>query len=90
MKITPKMVKDKLDAAISALTDNIWLFADNPKSDLTKDRKLPADALLRLLLKFGGKSLQSELSANYCSLNVKPDSKDTIAGQRKTDKPDSL
>ena len=25
-----------------------------------------------------------------CSLNVKPDSKDTIAGQRKTDKPDSL
>ena len=32
MKITPKMVKDKLDAAISALTDNIWLFADNPKS----------------------------------------------------------
>lgn len=86
MKITPKMVKDKLDAAISALTDNIWLFADNPKSDLTKDRKLPADSLLRLLLKFGGKSLQSELSANYLPPRKIPQSvptKSAFSQQRK-------
>ena len=39
--------------------------AKDPASDFTRDRKLPPEALLRTLLKFGGKSLQSELSAYY-------------------------
>ena len=65
MKIAPVLAKNKLEAAISAVTEIGWLFANDPDSDFTRDRKLPMDSVLRLLLKFSGKSLQSELSALY-------------------------
>ena len=65
MKITPILAKDKLKEAISAVSQISWLYAKDPASDFTRDRKLPLETLLRTLLKFGGKSLQSELSAYY-------------------------
>ena len=67
MKITPTIAKKKLDSAISAITAVSWLYSKDPESDFTRERKLPVDAVLRLLLKFSGKSLQSELSAYYLS-----------------------
>ena len=65
MKITPTIAKKKLDSAISAISDISWLYSKDPKSDFTRERKLPMNSMLRLLLKFSGKSLQSELSAYY-------------------------
>jgi hypothetical protein len=67
MKITPTIAKKKLDSAISAISAVSWLYSKDPESDFTRERKLPVDAVLRLLLKFSGKSLQSELSAYYLS-----------------------
>ena len=65
MKITPTIAKRKLDSAISAISDISWLYSRDPESDFTRERKLPMNSVLRLLLKFSGKSLQSELSAYY-------------------------
>lgn len=67
MRITPVIAKRKLDAAISAISGISWLYSRDPDSDFTRERKLPVDTVLRLLLKFSGKSLQSELSAYYLS-----------------------
>ena len=68
MRITPAIAKRKLDTAISAISSVSWLYSKDPDSDFTRERKLPVDTLLRLLLKFSGKSLQSELSAYYLPL----------------------
>lgn len=68
MRITPAIAKRKLDTAISAISGVSWLYSKDPDSDFTRERKLPVDTLLRLLLKFSGKSLQSELSAYYLPL----------------------
>ena len=68
MRITPAIAKRKLDTAISAISGASWLYSKDPDSDFTRERKLPVDTLLRLLLKFSGKSLQSELSAYYLPL----------------------
>ena len=65
MKTVPILAKSKLEAAISAVAEISWLFANDPATDFTRERKLPMDSLLRLLLKFSGKSLQSEISAYY-------------------------
>ena len=67
MRITPVIAKRKLDAAISAISGISWLYSRDPDSNFTRERKLPVDTVLRLLLKFSGKSLQSELSAYYLS-----------------------
>ena len=68
MRITPAIAKRKFDTAISAISGVSWLYSKDPDSDFTRERKLPVDTLLRLLLKFSGKSLQSELSAYYLPL----------------------
>ena len=68
MRITPAIAKRKLDTAISAISGVSWLYSKDPDTDYTRERKLPVDTLLRLLLKFSGKSLQSELSAYYLPL----------------------
>ena len=65
MKITPTIAKRKLDSAISSISDISWLYSKDPESDFTRERKLPMDSVLRLLLKFSGKSLQGEISAYY-------------------------
>jgi len=65
MKITPTIAKRKLDSAISAISDISWMYSKDPESDFTRERKLPMNSLLHMLLKFSGKSLQSEISAYY-------------------------
>ena len=67
MKITPTIAKRKLNSAISTISDISWLYSKDPESDFTRERKLPMNSVLRLLLKFSGKSLQSELSVYYSS-----------------------
>ena len=65
MKIAPTLVKKKLDAAVAGISEISWMFSRNPNVDFSRDRKLPMNSLLHLLLKFSGKSLQSELSDLY-------------------------
>lgn len=65
MKITPTIAREKLNAAITGISDVSCLFSSNPDSDFTRDRKLPMSSILRLLLEFSGKSLQSELIACF-------------------------
>ena len=72
MNITPKLTRDKLETAIAKFQEISWLFSKDPSSDFTRDRKLPLGSLLRLLLKFSGKSLQSEISAYYLSPKKTP------------------
>ena len=72
MKIAPVLAKDKLEMAVSAITQIGWLYASDPTKDFTRERKLPLDSLLRLLLKFSGKSLQSEISAYYVPPRMTP------------------
>ena len=67
MKITPTIAKKKLESAISAISDVSWLYSRDPDSNFTRERKLPMNGLLHLLLEFSGKSLQSELSTCYVS-----------------------
>ena len=52
MKITPTIAKRKLDSAISAISDISWLYSKDPESNFTRERKLPMNSVLRLLLKF--------------------------------------
>ena len=65
MIITPKLTKDKLDTALSAISTVGWLYTRDPDTDFTRKRKLSLETMLRILLGFGGKSLQSELSTCY-------------------------
>lgn len=65
MKIAPTLVRNKLEAAISAISDVSWLYASNSRSDFTRNRKLSLNSLLHILLNFSGKSLQNELFAYY-------------------------
>jgi len=67
MKITPTITKQKLNSAISAISDISWLYSKDPGADFTRERKLSMNSVLRLLLKFSGKSLQNELSTYYIS-----------------------
>ena len=57
MKITPILVKDKLKAAISAISEIAWMYSRNPESDFTRERKLPMNSMLHMLLKFSGNLL---------------------------------
>jgi len=65
MKITPTIAREKLNSAITAISDVGWMYSKVPDSDFTRDRKLPMKSLLQMLLKFSGRSLQSEISAYY-------------------------
>lgn len=67
MKITPTMVKKKLDTAVADIAKVGWLYTRDPGIDFTRKRKLPIESMLHLMLKFCGKSLQGEISAYYSS-----------------------
>ena len=81
MIITPKLTKDKLDTAISGISIVGWMYTKDPDTDFTRKRKLSLDTMIRLLLEFSGKSLQSELSACY-SLPGKLPTKSAFVQQR--------
>ena len=55
MKITPTIAKKKLNSAISAISNISWMYSKDPESDFRRERKLPMDSILRMLLKFSGK-----------------------------------
>lgn len=54
-------LKKHLEKIIDEMAQTPCLFAKNPKTDFTRDRKLTFSKLIRLLLSMGGNSINKEL-----------------------------
>ena len=64
-------VKQKLDAAITQLSEVSWMFSKKPGVYFTRDRKLPFPKVISCLLSMEGGSLTSELLKYFgCSANI--------------------
>ena len=71
MKTTLSSVKQKLEAAISQLSDVSWMFSKKPGIHFTRDRKLPFSKVISCLLAMEGGSLTSELLKFFgCSADI--------------------
>jgi len=57
----PHIVKEKLSSLIDELAKNPMLFVKNPSKDFTRNRKLPFEAVVKLLIAMGGNSIYKEL-----------------------------
>lgn len=66
----PKHVKKLLITEIKRIADNHRDYCTNPKSDFTRNRKLPFEGLLGGIIGIGGGSLSNELlDMFHCSAN---------------------
>ena len=72
MRIAPTIVKDKLDSALTELDAIKELFVRKPGIDFTRERKLSFDSMLRMMIKFSGKSLQNEISEFFIPPGMMP------------------
>ena len=61
MKNYPKHIKNALHSVIRDMAKHPEDFARRPGKDFTRDRKLPFEKLLTLLVKMGGHSLRDEM-----------------------------
>ncbi len=77
----PNYVKMKLDTTISKLNETRWLFTKNPQRDFTRERKLPFNDVIRLLLSAGGNSLNIEMM-KYFSFNTSTPTPSAFIQQR--------
>ena len=55
------VVKAKLTALINEMSEAPALFVKNPKTDFTRNRKLPFGMVMELLISMGGNSIYKEL-----------------------------
>ena len=65
MKIAPTIVRDKLRNTVKDMDAMKELFVKDPESDFTRERSLPFKAMINMMLKFGGASLQNEISNTF-------------------------
>ena len=56
-----RIVKEKLNLAITQLCETSWMFVKNPTRDFTRERKLPLREVISILLCMEGGSLTGEL-----------------------------
>ena len=61
MKNYPKYLKSALDSVIHEMGKHPEDFCRNPGRDFTRDRKLPFENMLSLLVKMGGHALRDEM-----------------------------
>ena len=61
MKNYPKHIKNALHSVIRDMAKHPEDFSRRPGKDFTRDRKLPFEKLLTLLVKMGGHSLRDEM-----------------------------
>ena len=61
MTYTPKMIKRTLKKCINEISARPETFVKNPGKDLTRERKLSFEQVLKFVLSMTGKSLRSEL-----------------------------
>lgn len=57
----PNTVKERLSALIRELSASSALFVKNPSKDFTRNRKLPFETVVHLLISMGGNSIYKEL-----------------------------
>jgi hypothetical protein len=57
----PNAVKETLTSLVKEMSASPSLFVKNPKSDFTRNRKLPFETVVQTLLSMGGNSLYKEL-----------------------------
>ena len=71
MKKAVLLVKEKLDACISQLSEVSWMFSKKPGVYFTRDRKLSFEMIISTLLSMEGGSLTSELLKRFgCSADI--------------------
>jgi hypothetical protein len=57
----PNTVKERLSSLIGEMAENPMLFVKNPGKDFTRNRKLPFEDVVNLLISMGGNSMCKEL-----------------------------
>lgn len=62
----PEVVKSILNNIIAELSADPSLFVAHPGKDFTRDRKLPLETMLKIIIGMNGGSIKREL---YCSLH---------------------
>jgi len=82
-------IKNLLDTAIHSVATSISSYAKNPGKDFSRDRKLPADKLIRFLIAEGSSSTKNEL-LDFFGLSVQSPSSSAFFQQREKLKPEAL
>ena len=71
MKTYAETVKDPLFSLIHRIAESPWLYCRNPECDFTRDRKLPFEKMLTLLVGMGGDPIRDELMDDFgCTLDM--------------------
>ena len=65
MKSHAKYVKETLCNLIRDISKHAWLYSEDPNRDFTRNRKLPFDKMLMLLVSMGGHALRDELMSHF-------------------------
>ena len=64
-------LKTTLYNLIRDMAEHYWLYVSNPNKDFSRDRKLPFEKVLAILVSMGGGSLRNELIDHFhCSANM--------------------
>lgn len=77
-----QQVKELFDSTLTKLSDIRSQFVQNPKKDFTRNRKLPFQDVIKLLLSIGGQSLPKEMLDAY-HFDVEAPSASAFIQQRK-------
>ena len=89
MKNYPKQIKNTLHSVIRDMAKHPEDFCYCPEKDFTRDRKLPFEMLLALLVKMGGHSLRDEM-LDCLKFKESPASVSALVQQRSKLLPDAL
>lgn len=82
-------VKNALLSCIDELTASKDLFLRNPGKDFTRDRKIPFDELIRIMLVMDGGALQNEL-LKYFEFDIDTPTRSAFCQQRSKVLPDAF
>lgn len=72
LSYSPDYVVSILNERIDDITNNIACYCADPVSDFTRSRKLPCDILMKLIIQFQSKALNSELSDYFKDFDSLP------------------
>ena len=81
MKISPQIVRKKLDKSIEVLLANSRLFVRDPLRDFTRKRAFTIKSIVEILLHMGGNSLNKEL-LDYFDFSIDAASSSAFIQQR--------
>lgn len=89
MKNNPVKVRKTLITLIHDMGKSAWLYAKDPERDFSRNRKLPFEKLLALLISMGGGALTKEL-LDYFKCSPKTASSSAFIQQREKLLPEAL